>query len=142
MSIAVHLVVSTTPPAGQGYGTILVVDDEESVLFMVKKMLERMGFSVEAVPGGREAVQQFGARPDEFACVLLDLTMPVFDGSRTLGELKRIRPDVKVILSSGGSRQDVLDEFAGRGISGFIQKPYSAAALAEVLRGVLGSPSP
>jgi two-component system, cell cycle sensor histidine kinase and response regulator CckA len=127
---------------GDGGGTILVVDDEESVRFMVKRMLDRLGFTVETASGGREAVSTFGARPRDFACVLLDLTMPIFDGRRTFSELKRIREDVKVILSSGGSGQDLVNEFAGMGLAGFIQKPYGAASLAEVLGRALDQPGP
>jgi len=124
-------------------GLVLVVDDEEAVRKMAQKMLERMGLRVLGVADGLEALEAFRARPDDFAFVLLDLTMPKMDGAALFAEMKRIRPDVKIILSSGYNQQSVTQRFAGKGLTGFVQKPYMMRALEEEVRRVLaGRPSP
>jgi len=69
--------------------------------------------------------------------VLLDMTMPERDGRETFTALRRLRPDVRVILSSGYNEQEVTSAFAGEGLAGFIQKPYAPHQLAAVLRGIL-----
>ena len=76
--------------AWKGAGTILLVDDEESVRIMGTRMLERVGFEVLAASDGREALEIYRARPDDIALVLLDLTMPDLDGEETFRELRRI----------------------------------------------------
>jgi len=69
--------------------------------------------------------------------VLLDLTMPVMNGEQALREMQRINPDVRVLLSSGYNEVEAVQRFAGKGLAGFIQKPYTAAALAEKVKEVL-----
>jgi CheY-like chemotaxis protein len=70
--------------------------------------------------------------------VLLDLTMPHLDGEACFRELRRVRADVRVVLSSGYNEQELINRFAGKGLAGFIQKPYRPAQLADKLREVLG----
>jgi PAS domain S-box-containing protein len=122
----------------RGSGTVLLVDDEEVVLEVVKRILEGMGFEVMCVNGGREALEVFRARGAEIACVLLDLTMPQLDGEQVFREIRRLRPDAKVILSSGYDESDITPRFAGEGLAGFIQKPYRSDSLRAKLREVLG----
>ncbi|MHC4563571.1 MAG: hybrid sensor histidine kinase/response regulator [Planctomycetota bacterium] len=117
-----------------GEGTVLLVDDEEAVRATAKKMLERLGFSVLSAQDGQRAVDIFRKHADEIICVVLDLTMPVMDGEETFRELRLVRQDVRVIMSSGYNQQEVAQRFLGTGLSGFIQKPYTVAALADVLR--------
>jgi len=123
--------------AWRGRGTVLVVDDEESIRATVKQALSRMGFSVLTAVDGREAVEVFRTRADEIVCVLLDLTMPHMDGEQAFGELRGIRSDVKVILCSGYNEQDATRHFVGKGLAGFIQKPYDLLALREKLMEIL-----
>ena len=78
------------------------------------------------------------AHADEITCVILDLTMPHVDGEECYRELRRIRGDVRVILSSGYNEQEIAQRFAGKGLAGFIQKPYGYDALIAVLGTVLG----
>jgi len=85
----------------RGSGTILVADDESSVRRVVRRMLERYGFTVVTCADGHEAVAIFRERPDEILLVILDVTMPNMDGGKAFREIRRIRPDAKVILSSG-----------------------------------------
>ena len=118
-------------------GIVLLVDDEENVRSVGKAMLERFGFTVITACDGREALAIFEDDPDSFSCVVLDLTMPHMDGTETFREMRRVRPDVKVILSSGYNQQDVTDRFIGKKLAGFIQKPYRMGDLLEKLKEVL-----
>jgi DNA-binding response OmpR family regulator len=87
---------------------------------------------------GRQAVETFKRVMAEVDLVILDLTMPHLDGEACFRELRLMKPDVKVILSSGYSEQDVVNLFAGKGLAGFIQKPYTNAELIAKVREVLG----
>ena len=78
------------------------------------------------------------ARRGEIALVLLDLTMPDLDGEETFHELRQIDPNVRVVMSSGYTESEIIPRFAGQGLTGFLQKPYTTAALIECLRGSLG----
>jgi len=118
-------------------GRVLLVDDEEHVRSVAGAMLERLGFTVTQAADGGEALERFRADPDGFSCVILDLTMPRMDGEEAFRELRRIRPDAKVILSSGYSEQEVVRKFLGKGLAGFIQKPYRTAELMERIASVL-----
>ncbi|MCX7044282.1 MAG: GAF domain-containing protein [Candidatus Sumerlaeota bacterium] len=126
-----------SPKPWSGNGVILVVDDEEGVRKLTKRMIERSGFTVLTASDGREAMEIFSQRSAEIACVLLDLTMPRMDGEETLAALRRIRDDVRVILSSGYNEQEIAQRFAGKGLSGFIQKPYLMASLNAKLQEAL-----
>ncbi len=123
----------------RGSGTILIVDDEESVCAVGKQTLRRMGFSVLTAPDGCEAVETFRKHADEIVCVLLDMTMPQMDGEQAFYELQHICPDVKVILCSGYSMQDATQHFSGEDLAGFLQKPYTAAVLRGKLQEVLSA---
>jgi PAS domain S-box-containing protein len=131
-------VTPEAPTAWRGSGTVLLVDDEEPVRNVAKEMLERLGFRVVTAADGRQALATFRVHADRIVCVLLDLTMPHLNGVETFQELRGLRADLRVILSSGYDEQDVIQRFAGRGLAGFIQKPYTLGALQEVLRRALG----
>jgi signal transduction histidine kinase/CheY-like chemotaxis protein len=119
-----------------GYGTILVVDDEEIVRRIARNTLESWGYRVLLAANGQLAVDLFAKAPDEISLVLLDLTMPVMNGEQTFYRLQRIRPDVKVILTSGYDEADAMAQFNGAGLAGFIQKPYTATQLADAVKRV------
>jgi CheY-like chemotaxis protein len=120
-----------------GSGIVLIADDEETVCAVGKQMLERMGFSVLTAPDGREALKVFREHADEIVCVLLDLTMPHMDGEEAFRAMRRLHPGVTVILCSGYNEHDATQRFAGKGLAGFIQKPYNMAALRKKLMEVL-----
>jgi len=115
-----------------GGGTVLLVDDEEAVRNIGKGMLEELGFSVITASDGREAVEVFKATRD-IAFVILDLTMPVLDGEQCFRELRQLNAEVKVLMSSGYSEQDVIRRFWGMGLAGFLQKPYRFSALKQAV---------
>jgi PAS domain S-box-containing protein len=131
-------VTPEVPTTWRGSGTVLLVDDEEPVRNVAKEMLERLGFRVVTAADGREALATFRVHADRVVCVLLDLTMPRMNGVETFRELRGLRADLRIILSSGYDEQDAIQRFAGRGLAGFIQKPYTLGALQEALRRVLG----
>jgi PAS domain S-box-containing protein len=125
------------PTDWRGSGTVLLVDDEEYVLEVASMMLEKVGFRVRTAQDGREAVEIYRRHQDEIVCVVLDLMMPNMDGEEALGELRRIRADVKVVLSSGYQERDVTGSVVEMGFEGFVQKPYTVETLIGQLRQVL-----
>jgi two-component system cell cycle sensor histidine kinase/response regulator CckA len=90
---------------------------------------------------GPGAVETYRGQAGLIALVLLDLTMPLMSGEETLRQLQTANPTVRVLLTSGYNEMEALQRFAGKGLAGFIQKPYSAAALAEKVKEVLAHPS-
>jgi len=131
------------PRAGPGdfqaVGTVLIADDEESVCTLGRLTLERIGYTVLTATDGREAIEIFRRHAEEITCVLLDLTMPHLDGEEVFREMRHIRPSVKVILSSGYNEQDATQQFSGKGLAGFIQKPYTPTDLVTNLKSILGA---
>jgi len=123
----------------RGQGAILVVDDEELVRNMARFSLQRYGYTVETAPDSKSALEIFAARPQHFDAVLLDLTMPVMNGEAAMREVRRIRANVPIILSTGFSEMEATKRFANDGIAGFLQKPYTATALARKLKQALRS---
>jgi PAS domain S-box-containing protein len=122
-----------------GSGTVLVVDDDESVRTVAKSMLERVGFSVLTACDGVQGIEVFGEHGDEIAAVLLDMTMPRMGGLDVLPELLRAKPGVPVLLMSGYSEQEATRRLAGKGLAGFMQKPYRPGDLIEKLRKALAT---
>jgi PAS domain S-box-containing protein len=118
-----------------GSGNVLLVDDEESVRSIGAEMLGELGYTVITANDGQEALDIFRQTPD-IAFVILDLTMPHLDGEQCFRELRRLKPDVKVIMSSGFNEQEVTQKFAGKGLAGFIQKPYRFAVLSEAITSI------
>jgi two-component system cell cycle sensor histidine kinase/response regulator CckA len=120
-----------------GVGTVLLVDDEDAVRSVGKRMLQLVGFDVVTASGGRDALRVFSENPEDVALVVLDLTMPDMDGEETFEALRAIRRDVPVLLSSGHSELEVMQRFKEKSIAGFIQKPYELAILREMVRSAI-----
>jgi signal transduction histidine kinase/FixJ family two-component response regulator len=121
----------------RGEGTILLVDDEESLIALGARMLEHLGFTVLTAADGLQAVELYRQWGKEIDLVLMDLTMPHMDGAEAFGELRRLNSDVRVVLASGYSHEDVASRFAGKGLDGVMQKPYTLAKLRESLSGMM-----
>jgi PAS domain S-box-containing protein len=121
----------------QGSGAVLLVDDEETVLGIGAEMLKALGFEVIVAQDGRQGLDIYRANRQRIVCVILDLTMPHLDGEQTFRELRRLQPDVKVIMSSGYNEHEVTQRFIGKGLAGFIQKPYKLSTLRDTLAQVL-----
>jgi len=112
-------------------GSILVVDDEEMVLRTARGALERLGCKVLVAGSGPEAIEVFRRHTEEISLIILDLSMAGMSGLEVLPELRRVRSDVPVLISSGYSESETLRLFAGHRISGFLQKPYTPQRLLE-----------
>ncbi len=123
----------------RGRGTALLVDDEETIRTVGRRMLERVGFQVLTAEDGGQALEVYRLHGAEISVVLLDLTMPHMDGEQTFRELRSLDPEACVILSSGYTEQDTADRFRDLGLAGFVQKPYTLEQLRERLRTALGA---
>ncbi|MDX8405943.1 MAG: response regulator [Mariprofundus sp.] len=121
-----------------GHGLVLVVDDEETVRETAIMMLEDMGFTTLAAVNGLEALELYGKHREEIGVVLMDLTMPKMGGEECFRELRRINPDVRVVLSSGYNEQDAIQTFTGKKLAGFIQKPVSPDRLKKAMHTAMG----
>ena len=126
--------------AWRGSGRVLLVDDEEIVRKIGSQMIEFLGFDVMTANDGLDGVEIFERQSDVIDLVLLDLTMPRMSGEEALRHLRRIKPDVRVLIVSGYDEQETLRRFEGQPFSGFLQKPYQLAALQEKIRAALENP--
>jgi two-component system cell cycle sensor histidine kinase/response regulator CckA len=121
----------------RGGGTVLVVDDEDGVRSVAGKALEMAGFTVINAADGQAGVELFREHANDIVAVLLDMTMPRMSGEDVFRAIRTLRPDVKVILSSGYNEPETISLFQSKGLAGFIQKPYQPLKLIEKLREVL-----
>lgn len=123
----------------RGSGTILVVDDEEIIRETAKGILELCGYSVMVANNGHEGIETFREHSQKIKAILLDMAMPKISGKETYLELKRIRPDLKVVLASGFRQDKRVQEALDLGVNEFIQKPYSMLELAKKIKSAIGS---
>jgi PAS domain S-box-containing protein len=119
-------------------GAVLVVDDEAAVRDVASNLLRDLGFRTLLAEDGNAALAVYREHAGEIVCVLMDLTMPGLDGRETLRELRRIQPDVRVLLMSGYNEQEAISGFVGRGVAGFLQKPFTSKDLEQRLHSLLG----
>jgi signal transduction histidine kinase/CheY-like chemotaxis protein len=122
-----------------GSETVLLVDDEKSILEACTSMLERMGYRVMVARGGNEALAIYRKHQAEIDLVILDIIMPDMSGGEVFDHLLSINPEVRVLLSSGYSIEDQAAEIMGRGCDGFIQKPYQLEQLHLNIREIMES---
>jgi two-component system cell cycle sensor histidine kinase/response regulator CckA len=120
-----------------GSGTLLVVDDEPYILKALTDILQDLGYQVLTAIDGHQAIALFEKEKNRIEGVLLDMIMPDLSGRQVLEQLKKIQPDIKVILSSGYSLSGLGEDGQGMAGDGFIQKPYQIDQLAAVLESVL-----
>ncbi len=125
-------------PAWRGSGRVLVVDDEETVRVTTARMIEACGFTTQLAPDGREGVAAFREAGGNFALVVLDLTMPHLDGAEAFRAITEFKPDARVLLMSGFNEQEAIARFTGKGLAGFMQKPFTFPVLREKLQSILG----
>ncbi len=120
-----------------GSENILLVDDEEPIVKMEQQALERLGYRVTVHTGSVDALETFKADSDAFDLVITDMTMPNMTGTRLAGEIKKIRPDIPVILCTGFSYQVNSEKNRALGIEGYVMKPVITKEIAAVIRKVL-----
>ena len=119
----------------RGTERILVVDDEEHVREMIYRMLENLGYAVEAVDNGQEALDLV-KKKERFDLVILDMNMPTMSGKETFFKLKEIKSDLRVVISTGYSNASLEPTPLHDLVDGFLQKPYQMEELSKVLRDV------
>ena len=115
---------------------LLVVDDEAPLLKLLQRYLGRLGYSVDAAASAEEALELFAASPGGYACVLTDMTLPGMGGDEMLERMRQLRPELPAVVSSGYPYQP------RSAATGFVQKPYLPAMLAEELERVLKQAPP
>jgi signal transduction histidine kinase/ActR/RegA family two-component response regulator len=123
-------------PAGKGE-TILIVDDEESLVHLAEDVLASLGYEPVGCVGARNALRVFQGAPQRFDAVLTDAIMPDMSGTELVAELRRLRPELPVILVSGYAGPDLVVAAQSAGVQAVLTKPLAAADLAHCLAGVL-----
>ncbi|HUT72784.1 MAG TPA: response regulator [Desulfatiglandales bacterium] len=121
----------------RGEETILLVDDEVMILEVGKQMLEKMGYNVLTANSGKSALNIYQKKKNDISLVLLDIIMPELGGGETYDKMKKLNPNIRVLLSSGYSIDGEATEILKRGCNGFIQKPFTVSSLSLKLREIL-----
>jgi PAS domain S-box-containing protein len=117
--------------------TVLVVDDEVGVRKMIRRLLEAAGYVVLLAEDGLGALEAYEQNGSRIQLVVLDVTMPRMGGEETFRRLRQLDPEVRVLLTSGYSEQEATSQFAGKGLAGFIEKPFRANVLLEKVNEAL-----
>jgi PAS domain S-box-containing protein len=117
--------------------TVLVIDDEEDIRDVVQSVLEHRGLHVLAADDGQRGLAVFQQHAERIDAVLLDMNMPGMSGEAVFAELQRIKPGVKVLVSTGFSEQEAAERFADVPLAGFVHKPYTATALVDKIGAAL-----
>jgi len=121
----------------QGSGTILIIDDDETVREVLASMLESLGFSTLTAKDGDIGVARYLEQPDAIDLVFTDLTMPHMGGEEVFTELRKQHPKVRVVLCSGYDEADASLRFSGKGLKGFLHKPFTIENLRKVTHQAL-----
>jgi CheY-like chemotaxis protein len=129
----------TSTTISGGSARVLLVDDEAALAEVGKKMLEQMGYGVTFQTSGRQALEIFGAAPDDFDLVITDQTMPRMSGTELAKSLLALRPTLPILLTTGYSATLNLEQAHALGIRELLLKPYTAQALGGAIRRVLAN---
>jgi PAS domain S-box-containing protein len=121
----------------EGQETVLLVDDEDMIIDVGTRMLKKLGYKVFAARDGKEAIAVFKKHQEEIDVIVLDMIMPQMGGGETYDQIKKMKPGIKVLLSSGYSINGQASEILNRGCNGFIQKPFNLQNLSKNLRAIL-----
>jgi PAS domain S-box-containing protein len=132
--------VSKPDAVVSGAGTVLFVDDDESNRLLVSEILDSLGYHVLLASNGQEGVEQYKKHHPHVEVVLLDMVMPVMDGREAFEKLREFDPECRIIISSGYTKNESIDDMLADQLNGFIMKPFRIAELSQVLENVLKSP--
>jgi len=124
-------------PLARGKERVLIIDDEQALASLGKQMLERLGYQVISETSSMEALEAFRAQPDGFDLVITDAIMPSMTGLELAEKLLTVRPDIPIILCSGGGETVTKEKARALGIRKFVMKPIVIAEIAEIIRKVL-----
>jgi PAS domain S-box-containing protein len=125
------------PECHKGSGHILIVDDEEILRVTSQALLTNLGYKVTLAENGKHALEIFEKNPDSFDLVLLDMIMPEMNGKDCFKAMRKIRPNLLVILASGFTQENDLKEMESQGLNGFLNKPFRRANLSQIVSDVL-----
>jgi signal transduction histidine kinase len=125
------------PAVAMGTGTILLIDDEEMIIGVGQELLQELGYDVLAARSGPEAIELYQQNAAKVDLVIMDMIMPGMGGGETFDRLKKINPDIKVLLSSGYSINGQAAKILERGCDGFIQKPFNLIQLSDKIQGII-----
>ncbi len=121
----------------KGSGTVLIIDDDATILLNLGEMLARLGYAVIPASGGKEGADIYRKRGGDIDLVICDIIMPEIDGIETIKLLKNIRSDVRVIISSGFHNEELSGKLFEMNIAGFMQKPFKMDTLSRLIHSVL-----
>jgi len=131
--------VEETEKIINGKGKILLVDDEKGVIEVCSEMLETLGYEVNTALSGMEAIKIMDKDQSKIDLVILDMVMPGMNGLETYEVIRKIRPDMRVLVSSGYSKEEELKEMIKKGCDDFILKPFDVVMLSEKLQAVFNT---
>lgn len=140
-----NMLVEEKQPRGaveKGEGTILLVDDEETIIDVCGQLLKRIGYKVMTAKSCKEALEVYERNMSEIDMVIVDMIMPEISGGETYDRLKEINSDLKILLSSGYSIDGQAQEILDRGCNGFIQKPFSMKDISIKISEILDRDKP
>jgi CheY-like chemotaxis protein len=120
-----------------GTGTVLVVDDEKVLRFILERILVDCGYRVVLAENGKEAIDIYNGQMDDIDLVVCDMIMPEMNGSECFLTLKEINPDIKFIIASGFTKDNSIEELKKKGLNGFIKKPFKAAAISKLIANIM-----
>ena len=126
-------------PEYKGKGRLLVIDDEMVMRETMEAILETLGYEVEVAENGKSGLEKFQQKPDSFDLVLMDMIMPEMNGRDCFFEIRKIRPHMKIVLTSGYSDEGDLNEVQAHGLNGFLRKPYNKASLSQAVAEALNN---
>ena len=115
----------------RGSGLIFVVDDEVLIQQTTKMILEECGYDVLLAGTGNDAISIFKKHKNDILCTILDISLPDMSGVEIYREIKKIDPALKVIVSSGRSKDSTVDKLLDAGVNVFLAKPFSVLELAD-----------
>ncbi len=127
---------ASPPSEWKTSGRVLLVDDDPSVLGVGRRLLERLGLEVRTAGDGVEALEVLST-DSAFDVVVLDMTMPNLSGEETFREIRRLHPGLTVLMCSGYNEQEAISGLVGRGLAGFVQKPYTLQSLRSGIQKAL-----
>jgi CheY-like chemotaxis protein len=122
----------------RGTETILLVDDEKMVLGVNKKILEFIGYKVFTAGSGQDAISVFKEKKSGIDLVIMDMIMPGISGTDLIDQIRDVRSDIRILLTSGYSISGEAQKIIDHGCSGFLQKPFQIEQLSRKIRDILG----
>ena len=124
-------------PSSAQEKTILLIDDEETVINISEMMLIRLGYRVLKAHSGQEGLKLFKENKSTIDLIISDLEMPKMNGKEVMDKLREIDPQIKVMLSSGGLTEADEKNVINKGFNGFIKKPYNMNTLCEKMAEII-----